>query len=56
MRILLEEVVLDGPHGVEAHLVGDAHLLEAAVVDGVLDVVLPGTGNRDFVEDAETHD
>ena len=56
VRILLEEVVLNGPHGVEAHLVGDAHLLQAAVVDGVLGVVLPGSGDRDFVEDAETHD
>ena len=53
--VFLEEVVLDGPDGVEADFVGDADLFEAAVVDLVLDVVLPGAGDGDFVEDAEAH-
>ena len=34
--VLLEEVVLDGPHLVEAELVGQLHLLERVVVDGAL--------------------
>ena len=55
MGVFLEEVVLDGPDGVEAEFVGGADLFEAAVVDGVLDVVFPGAGDGDFVEDAEAH-
>ena len=55
VRVLLEEVVLDGPDRMESHFVGDPHLLQAAVIDLMLDVVLPGSGHGDFVEDAEFH-
>ena len=36
VRVLLEEVVLDGPHRVEAELVGQPRLLERVAVDGLL--------------------
>ena len=44
--VFLEEVVLDGPDGVEAKFVGGADLLEAPVIDRVLDVVFHGRGTE----------
>jgi hypothetical protein len=56
VRVLLEEVVLDRPHLIEAELVGQTHLLERVVVDGALRLPRPGTRNRQLVEQAELHD
>ena len=36
VRVLLEEVMLDRPHRVEAELVGQPSLLERVAVDGLL--------------------
>ena len=55
VRIFLEEVVLDGPHMIEAQLVGQLHLLEAVVVDGPLFLRRPRTRNGNLVEQAELH-
>ena len=55
VRVLLEEVVLDRPHLVEAQLVGQAHLLERVHVDRALALAVPGTGHGQLVEDAELH-
>jgi hypothetical protein len=54
-RELVEEVVLDGPDGLEARLLGDLHLLEGlpeAVVEGGL---APGTRALDLVQQVEAH-
>ena len=55
MRVLLEEVVLDLPDGVEPDAVGDLDLLERVVEQPVLPVVAPGPGQLVLVEDAEAH-
>ena len=55
VRIFLEEMVLDGPHMLEAQLVGQLHLLEAVVVDGPLFFRCPRTRNGNLVEQAELH-
>ena len=55
VRVLLEEVMLDGPHGVEAELVGQTHLLEGVLVDGTLDAVGKGTRDRQLEEETELH-
>jgi len=34
MRIFFEEVMLDGPDGIEAERIGEGNLLEAVVIDG----------------------
>ena len=53
--IFLEEVVLYGPHVVEAQLVGQLHLFEAVVVDGPFLLRRPRTRNGNLVEQAELH-
>ncbi len=55
MRILLEEVMLDGEDRLEAQLVGQFHLLQAAIVDGFFGFAGPWTRNRDFIEESEFH-
>jgi hypothetical protein len=55
VRVLFEEVVLDGPDLVEAKFVGETHLFKAAVVDGVLGLGFPWARDRDLIEDAELH-
>jgi len=55
VRVLLEEVVLDGPDVVEAELVGEAHLLERVLVDLPLGVRRPRAGHRQLHEYAELH-
>ena len=55
VRVLLEEVVLDGPHRVEAELVGEAHLLEGVQVHLALGLVGPRPRHGQLVEDAELH-
>ena len=47
VRVLLEEVVLDRPHGVEAELVGETHLLEGVLVHDALDSVVRTGGGTD---------
>ena len=53
VRVLLEEVVLDAPHLVEAELVGEPHLLERVHVDGALGLARPRPRHGELVEDAE---
>ena len=55
VRVLLEEVVLDGPERVEAHLVAEDRLLERVLVGLVLLARRPGSGDRDLVEQRELH-
>ena len=55
VRVLVEEVVLDGPEGVEPHLVAEAHLLDGLPVRAVLAVARPRLGHRDLVEHRELH-
>src|SRR5579863_5048631 len=55
MRIFLEEVMLDGKHGFKAQLVGQFHLLQAVVVDLFFGVRIPGTRDRDFIEESKFH-
>ena len=55
VRVLLEEVVLDGPHLVEAQLVGQPHLLERVLVDRALGLARPRPRHRELVEEAELH-
>ena len=54
--VLLEEVVLDLPHVVEAQAVGELHLLEGVLEQAVLVVGLPRAGQLVLVEDAELHE
>jgi hypothetical protein len=55
VRVLLEEVVLDGPEGMEAGLLPEHGLLERVLVRGVLLAVGEGLRHRDLVEQRELH-
>jgi hypothetical protein len=55
VRVLLEEVVLDGPHPVEAELVGDARLLHRVLVDQTLGLGCPWARHGQLEEDPELH-
>ena len=55
VRVLLEEVVLDLPHVVQAQAVGQLHLLERLGDQALLGAVVPGAGELVLVEDAEAH-
>ena len=55
VRVLLQEVVLDRPHRVEAELVGQADLLQRVQVHLPLGLVGPRPRYRQLVEDAELH-
>ena len=55
VRVLLEEVVLDGPDRVEAELVGQPHLLERVLVHLPLDAGRERPRHRQLVEDPEAH-
>ena len=56
VAVLLEEVVLDLPHVVEAHSVGQLDLLERVLEQLVLVVGTPRAGQLVLVENAELHD
>ena len=53
--VLLEEVVLDLPHVVEAEAVGELDLVERVLQQLVLVVGPPRSGQLVLVEDAELH-
>jgi hypothetical protein len=53
MRIFLEEVMLDGPHGIEAERIGQGDLFEAVVVDIFFGFAPPWSRYRDFIEEAK---
>src|SRR6186713_2052794 len=55
VAVLLEEVVLDLPHVVEAERVGERALLERIAEQLVLGVVSPWPGQLMLVEEAELH-
>ena len=55
VRVLLQEVVLDLPRGVQAHAVGELDLLQGVLNEAVLAVVTPGAGDLVLVEDPEAH-
>ena len=55
VRVLLEEVVLDLPHVLDAELVGELDLLERVLDQLALGVVGPRTRVLVLVEDAELH-
>ena len=55
VRVLLQEVVLDGPEGVPAELVAGDGLLQRVLVRDELAVLLPGAGDGDLVEQRELH-
>jgi hypothetical protein len=55
MRVLLEEVVLHLPGGVDAKLVGELHLFEGILEELQLSPWLPRAGELVLVEDAELH-
>ena len=55
MRVLLEEVVLDGPERVEAGLLAGDRLLERVLVGDVLAVGIPRAGDGNLVEQGELH-
>jgi len=55
VRVLLEEVVLDDPHAVDADAVGELDLLERLVHDPPLVAVDPGAGRLVLVEQSELH-
>ena len=55
MRVLLEEVVLDLPYGIEAHAVGELDLVEGVAHEPLLAVVAPRPGDLVLVEDPEAH-
>ena len=55
VRVLLQEVVLDGPEGVPAVLVAGDGLLQRVLVGDELAVLLPRTGDGDLVEQRELH-
>ena len=43
VRILFEEVMLDGEHRIVTKLIGEFHLLKASIVNGRFDLAGPGT-------------
>src|ERR1700722_7121741 len=55
MRIFFEEVMLDGPHRIEAERIGESDLLEAVVVHVFFGFAPPWSRYRDFIEEAEFH-
>jgi hypothetical protein len=55
VRVLLEEVVLHGPEGMEAELVGAHRLLQHVLVGPVLLLAAEGPGDRNLVEERELH-
>jgi hypothetical protein len=55
VRVLLEEVVLHRPEGMESRPLRRDRLLEGVLVRLVLAVRAPGTGHRDLVEQGEPH-
>ncbi len=55
VAVLLEEVVLDLPHVVDAQLVGELDLVERVLEQLVLGAVLPWARELVLVEDAELH-
>ena len=55
VAVLLEEVVLDHPHVVDAEPVGERALLECLLEHAVLGVGIPGARDLVLVEDAELH-
>ena len=55
VRVLLEEVVLDRPHPVEAELVGEARLLERVAEHAGLDLGRERARRGHLEEDAELH-
>src|SRR5207244_4065758 len=55
VRVLLQEVVLDGPYLVEAKLIGEPHLFERPLVDSAFGLPVPRARDRNLVEDSELH-
>ena len=55
MRVLLEEVVLDLPHGVEPEPVGELDLVERVAQQLLLGVRVPRARELVLVEDPEAH-
>ncbi len=55
VRVLVEEVVLDGPERVEAHAVAELHLLDRVLVRLVLRPRVPRLRHRNLVEHRELH-
>ena len=55
VRVLLEEVVLDLPHVVEAEAIGELDLIERIVEQLLLSALAPGLRQLMFIEDAELH-
>jgi hypothetical protein len=55
VRVLLEEVVLDLPHRVVAEAVGELDLLERALQQAILAVLVPGARKLVLIEDSELH-
>ena len=55
MAVLLQEVVLDLPHHVEAETIGQLDLLERVLQEAVLGVHLPRARQLVLVEDPELH-
>ena len=55
MRVLLQEVVFDGPESVEAGLLPRDRLLERVLVSDVLALGTPRAGDGDLVEEGELH-
>ena len=56
VRVLLEEVMLDLPHVVEAELVGQLDLLQRVLQEPVLGALGPRAGQLELVEDPESHE
>src|SRR5262245_12532645 len=55
VRVLLQEVVLDGPRVVEAQPIGELDLPQRVLQDLVLALLAPRPGDLHFVEDSELH-
>src|SRR5258708_26790620 len=53
--ILFEEMVLVGPHVIEAELIGDLDLGQRLVNQPVFGTIVPGTWELKFVEQTEPH-
>ncbi len=53
--VLFQEVVLDGPRGVESKLVGQPNLFEGVQDDLLFDAVGEGAGNRELEDHAKLH-
>src|SRR5580700_6965358 len=55
MRILLEEMMLDGPDGIEAQFIGQRDLFEAVIENPFFGFAVPWARYRDLIEDSEFH-